>query len=82
MPILNDTGIHIIPNKVKSDGNVKMIFSTNTADDVIINDDGDVLTEFITGVESDGKYMPIKGTEISADTIPTEALNAILNVSQ
>lgn len=49
--ILNNVGLHIQLNRVNKDKSTDMIFPYNTASDVIMDEQGNVLTDYIPVVQ-------------------------------
>ena len=80
--ILSSLSHHVQLNKLNSDGQEKMIFPVNTADDVLVNEGGDSLTVFLPTIDSaltnpqtqSPMFAVEKGTETVSDTV----MNALL----
>ena len=46
--LLNDYGNHVQLNSVDNNGDPERIFPTNTADDVVVNENANTLSQFLT----------------------------------
>lgn len=81
MSLLDSVGMHVSLTSVDDKGHTDMLFPTNTTDDVVIDEDGNTLKEYVVTVDTANSKSPMTGTQIKEDTVPTSALNAILGVS-
>ena len=81
--LLNELGYHIQLTKINADKEEKFLFPINTVDDVIVNEDGTGLNEFLPTVENDfnnpTEKSPLSAVYTSQDTITAELLDAIVS---
>jgi hypothetical protein len=85
MALLSSIGKHVELNPVEKNGDTYTIFPLNTAEDVVVNENGDTLDNYLPCVEDSmtaaTKKEPVTGLQVGEATIPEKALNAILGVS-
>lgn len=81
MAILSDIGYHIQLTHVDSQQNEKLLFPTNTSDNVIIDETGTSLTQFIPtvvdNVATPTKKAPLTGVEQESIQISDAELAAL-----
>jgi hypothetical protein len=75
--IMSDSNHVILHSVDKKTKKAEQMFPTNTTDDVIINDDGDVITEFVMKITDSGKDYPVGVTQLGEVTIEDACLNVI-----
>lgn len=79
--LLQTIGHHVQLTKIDGAQGEKFIFPSNTSDDVVIDEEGTTLTNYIpsitTNLDEQGAPMVILENE-STDTISDDVLNAII----
>lgn len=79
--LLNEIGYHVQLSKIDGENGDKFMFPVNTSDDVIIDETGTTLKNFIpsitTNLEQHGS--PMKILETSTEEIDDNILQTIIN---
>lgn len=81
--ILDDVGYHIQLTKIDENQQEKMLFPVNTVQDVIIDDDGRALKEFVSTVDDDltnpTSKEPFMAVSHGAESIPDSVFVNMVN---
>ena len=80
--LLNSLSNHIQLQKLYKTGDDRLLFPVNTIDDVIVNDKGDTLKNFLITVDNDPvnptERLPFALMEHGTDSILDHLLNSII----
>ena len=81
--ILNDVSYHIQLTKVDENQQEKMLFPVNTTNDVIVNEEGSTLSEYLPTVDNDitspTEKAPLVLVSTGEETIPDSVFANLLN---
>lgn len=81
MAVLDDVGKHVLLHKLDETGQDDLLFPQNTIDDVIIDEDGNSLKEYLPLVGNGGENEPLGATQMAEASVPAEALQVILSAT-
>ena len=80
--MLDSIGKHaVISKKLSPTANPTILFVANTSDDVYIDEDGNVLSDFLPTVKSNNMKMPLEMDENATIQISSSLLSLLLNTS-
>lgn len=81
--ILNDYSYHIQLTKIDENQEEKMLFPVNTANDVIVNEDGATLLEYLPTVDNDPstptEKAPLTLVTTGEENIPESVFANLVN---
>ena len=75
--IMENKGEHVELTSVDDSLSTTKLFPRTTADDVVINDGGAVLSTYLPTIVSTTGESPIKGVEIKTDTMTENVFSSL-----